>query len=158
MLKRILVIGVVLAGLLAGTAQGAGVYVAKAPGRLTFERSPHLPTVKGKILLPTALRPALVAAQLYWGVEYPSHCFDALISYGTPTSAEGESVAGEATETVEPETACYMVVSATLTPEAQCQVVVHEFGHWRGFGHSANPADVMYEGGPWWAAIPECSG
>lgn len=141
---------------LGGSAQAAGIYVSKAPGRVTFERSPHLPTVYGKIWLPAALRPSLEAAQTYWGVEYPSHCSSARMLYGLPLSEEDAEVAATATLTQGPEEACEMTISPALSPEAQCRVVVHEFGHWRGFDHSTNPADVMYEGGPWWATVPEC--
>lgn len=142
---------------LAGTAQAAGIYVSKAPGRMLFERSPHLLTIKGKIWLPAPLVGPLKAAQAYWGVEYPSRCFDGELAYGTPLSEEGEAMAATSTLAERPGEYCEMTVSPALGPEAQCRAVVHEFGHWRGFGHTTNPADVMYEGGPWWAVIPQCA-
>jgi matrixin len=37
-----------------------------------------------------------------------------------------------------------MYVPPGLGLVKQCTVVVHEFGHWMGLGHSPDPHDVMY--------------
>jgi hypothetical protein len=152
--KRIALLGIILAGLLAGTAQGAGVYVAKVPGRVLFERVPHLPTAKGKIRLPATLEPVLIAAQSYWGVEYPPLCYNGAIFLGDP----GPEDAGRATMPTRAGTACEMTIDPNSTPEERCRIGVHEFGHWLGLPHTSNPADVMYELGDWWAVVPPCEG
>lgn len=36
------------------------------------------------------------------------------------------------------------VVFPTLTPEMQCNTVVHEYGHLAGLGHSPDPGSIMH--------------
>lgn len=43
-----------------------------------------------------------------------------------------------------------------LRPWSWCVVIVHEYGHLLGYGHTAVQTDVMYAGGPWWATVPQC--
>lgn len=43
-----------------------------------------------------------------------------------------------------------------LDPGRACVVVTHEVGHLFGYGHTTNPADVMFDGGPMWGQVWEC--
>lgn len=51
--------------------------------------------------------------------------------------------AGEATQPEYPQP-CIMRIAPDLGVLDQCEAVVHEWGHWLGYGHSDNPRDVMY--------------
>jgi hypothetical protein len=43
----------------------------------------------------------------------------------------------------------------TLTPEMQCNMVVHEYGHLAGLGHSPDPASIMFAAPH--PMVPECA-
>jgi hypothetical protein len=107
----------------------------------------------GEIVYPGQLGRALVAAESYWGVIYPPLCETAEIILAFPATPD---TAGEATLAQAPGEDCSMDIRPNLVEPQLCPAVVHEYGHWLGFEHTQNPADVMYEDGPWWAAIPEC--
>ena len=47
------------------------------------------------------------------------------------------------------------VVFPTLTPEMQCNIVVHEYGHLAGLGHSPDPGSIMFAFPH--PVIPECA-
>jgi hypothetical protein len=47
------------------------------------------------------------------------------------------------------------VVFPTLTPEMQCNMVVHEYGHLAGLGHSPDPDSIMFFAPH--PVIPECA-
>ena len=47
------------------------------------------------------------------------------------------------------------VVFPTLTPEMQCNLVVHEYGHLAGLGHSPDPGSIMFASPH--PRIPECA-
>jgi Matrixin. len=47
------------------------------------------------------------------------------------------------------------VVFPTLTPEMQCNIVVHEYGHLAGLDHSPDPGSIMFAFPH--PVIPECA-
>jgi hypothetical protein len=47
------------------------------------------------------------------------------------------------------------VLFPTMTPEMQCNMIVHEYGHLAGLGHSPDPANIMFYAPH--AVIPECA-
>jgi hypothetical protein len=43
----------------------------------------------------------------------------------------------------------------TMTPEMQCNMIVHEYGHLAGLGHSPDPASIMFFAPH--PVVPECA-
>lgn len=89
------------------------------------------------------------AAMSYWGV-YPGQCGYINVYHWTWDSAAGHSdpTAGN----------CKIWINAAAFSSwpagRACMIFIHEWGHLLGYGHSSNPADVMYYGTDPWNNIP----
>lgn len=150
-MKRVLLLGVVLAVLAAGSAEarvGISDAIAVEVPRAPVEALP--PTIQ----MPPSLAADIAAAVSYWGVPYPPLCLSATVSEAALTRP---NVIAEATQPVAAGTVCEMRVRiGPDSPGERCRAIVHEYGHWLGLGHTDNKLDVMYRFGPYWANIPQC--
>jgi hypothetical protein len=81
-------------------------------------------------------------AELWWG-QYPTNCTSLNIEFEATAFANGPGTAGEATEPSSPEP-CIMRVRAVAFIPMLCQIVLHEYGHLLGYGHSPDPSSIMY--------------
>jgi hypothetical protein len=88
-------------------------------------------------------------------------------SYFTPVCSQPEVTVtwtatdepGWAAQAVYDPTQCELrlspVLFPTLTPEMQCNMIVHEYGHLAGLGHSPDPENIMFFAPH--PVIPECA-
>jgi hypothetical protein len=88
-------------------------------------------------------------------------------SYFTPVCSQPEVTVtwtatdepGWAAQAVYDPTQCELrlspVLFPTLTPEMQCNMIVHEYGHLAGLGHSPDPDNIMFFAPR--PVIPECA-
>lgn len=91
----------------------------------------------------------LRVAEHYWGTTSPPNCASETIHFGEspPEAAPRESAANIAER---PGTACVMWIGPYTNSYEQCLVVVHEFGHWMGYGWGTDPKSITYDGQmPW---------
>jgi hypothetical protein len=80
-------------------------------------------------------------ATAYWGAPTPPLCETTAVEFDATLPA---GRLGEATMPVVPGTDCWMKIAPhPAGVYAQCVTVIHEFGHWMGLGHSADPSAVM---------------
>ena len=85
-------------------------------------------------------------AEQWWGGQRPANCTSLSIEFDA-TVMTNAGAAGEATEPERPEPCIMRVAHITYIP-LMCQVVIHEYGHLLGHGHSPDPHSIMY-GDPW---------
>lgn len=101
-----------------------------------------------------ALSDDIAAAEGYWGLQ-PIWCASRLAELAPlPPDRWGQATMPPGGRRVD----CVMTIAPELEtrPWLRCEVVVHEYGHWLGYGHNDDPSSPMYADGPYWATIPQC--
>jgi predicted Zn-dependent protease len=89
---------------------------------------------------PATVQGDLDAAGAYWQAT-PAHCSTESVS----SASLSRSTLGQATVPDPVQSGpCVMKLSRGLTRRMRCLVVVHEYGHWLGLGHSSDRHDIMY--------------
>jgi hypothetical protein len=123
----------------ANPTAGAKLAYRVGPVQLAaFSSEEDISTVTG----PTAaITRDLKIAQGYWGTP-PYNC----TSFSVKTLPAMPGRVGEATKSRRPGP-CEMFILEGLDPVEECAVVVHEYGHWIGLGHSDDLYSIMYPGG-----------
>jgi len=126
-MKRVLLLGFVLAIGLAGMAQAR----------------PFGPAEEA----------AYGEAVAWWG-QSPTLCGEVVKSVSAPI----QEAAGEATQPVESQPVCYLTISPGIvsSPGVLCLVMRHEVGHLLGYGHSTDPASVMFPDSDDLSIVPAC--
>lgn len=87
----------------------------------------------------------LRVAQGYWATTNPPLCATTTIVWSAPPAWPGHSAA--ATVPTEPGTACTMwITNAHQGIYMLCVVMVHEYGHWMGYGWGYDSHSINYDG------------
>ena len=96
--------------------------------------------IAGPAPAPATLQGDLGAAAAYWQAA-PANCStESVSSPRMSRTTLGEATIPDPTQSGP----CMMKISRGMTPRLRCLVVVHEYGHWLGLGHSSNRHDIMY--------------
>lgn len=102
---------------------------------------------------PITVQEDLAAAAAYWE-QTPPLCISEEVAEGIPRTPDAW---GEGTQPIRP-AHCIMVVDAEVPEPYRCRVVVHEYGHWLGYGHSADEDSPMAPVVSLKPVIPQCEG
>jgi Matrixin len=102
---------------------------------------------------PATLQGDLDAAAAYWQAA-PAHCStESVASVKLPRRVLGEGTIPDPSKSGP----CVMEISPGMNHRLRCLVVVHEYGHWLGLGHSIDPHDPMFAViDPKNLTVPEC--
>ncbi len=102
---------------------------------------------------PATLPGDFEAAAAYWQQNTPARCSTKMVSYAKlPGRVLGEATIPDPAQSGP----CEMTIERGLSRYLRCMTVVHEFGHWLGFHHSANKRSPMYPIVDSGAVVPEC--
>jgi Matrixin len=103
---------------------------------------------------PSTLQGDLDAAAAYWQQAVPAQCSSETVS--SVAKLPGRVLAEATLSQPDLSGPCTMEVTRGMTHRLRCLVVVHEYGHWLGLGHSADRHDVMFPVINPNLALPEC--
>ncbi len=106
----------------------------------------------GPAAAPATLQDDLDAAVAYWQAA-PAHCStESVSSVRLSRHRLGEASVPNLLQ----RTPCVMRISRGMAPRLRCLVVVHEYGHWLGLGHSPDRHDPMFPVMDPRMVLPEC--
>ena len=102
---------------------------------------------------PATLQGDLDAAAAYWHQPVPARCStESVWSAPLPRGVLGEATVPDPVQSGP----CEMEVSPGMTRRVRCLVVVHEYGHWLGLGHSTDRRSPMFPKIDPNLVLPEC--
>jgi hypothetical protein len=103
---------------------------------------------------PATMEGDFAAAATYWQGAAPAGCSSQTVSSVPKLAGRvlGEATLGDPSQNGP----CTMEISRGMTHRMRCLVVVHEFGHWLGHGHSSDRKDVMFPVINPSMVVPEC--
>jgi hypothetical protein len=109
--------------------------------------------LSGPAAAPATVQGDLDAAAAYWQAA-PAHCStESVTSMPLRGRVLGDGTVPDPTQSGP----CVMEISTGMSRRLRCLVVVHEYGHWLGLGHSPDRHNVMFPVvKPQNLVVPEC--